>query len=305
MGHSPAMRTIGIGATSGNGGPFDLGPSAIYAAIDNPDALHERAASAGAEIVMGSPTKSTALGSSQPAISRATCGASAPTPRRLNRRWHHAGWDRGKPNSSGQRVSRPQSRFARHMTASLRLRVPHRPSAAAQARIDRVLPLHVHVYASVMIVGEATTTVSVPPSEVFDFVLDLNRYRQADHKIGRVGATHRTGDTGTVRFSGRIRGLPGPAGTYPFKLSASRLQFGSPVAGAARWFPDFEGTFDCQETENGTVVTHREVFEFKRPWRWLAEPVLRRWLETDTDAEMVRFKDLLDADSNSSNAAPA
>jgi hypothetical protein len=192
------------------------------------------------------------------------------------------------------------------MTASLRRRVPHRmPAAAAQGRIDLILPLYVHVYASVMIVGEATTTVSVPPSEVFDFVLDLNRYRQADHKIGRVGAMHRTGDTGTVRFSGRIRGLPGPAGTYPFKLSASRLQFGSPVAGAARWFLDFEGTFDCQETENGTVVTHREVFEFKRPWRWLAEPVLRRWLETDTGAEMVRFKDLLDADSNSSNGAPA
>jgi hypothetical protein len=103
----------------------------------------------------------------------------------------------------------------------------------------------------------------------------------------------------------RFRGLPGPAGTYPFKLSTSRLQFGSPVAGAARWFLNFEGTFDCHETENGTVVTHREVFEFKRPWRWLAEPVLRRWLETDMGAEMVRFKDLLDADSNSSNAASA
>ena len=34
-------------------------------------------------------------------------------------------------------------------------------------------------------------------------------------------------------------------------------------------------------------------------------PLLRRWLETDTGAEMVRFKDLLDADSNSSNGAPA
>jgi hypothetical protein len=30
------MRTIGIGASSGNGGPFDLEPSATYAAIDNP-----------------------------------------------------------------------------------------------------------------------------------------------------------------------------------------------------------------------------------------------------------------------------
>ena len=53
MGHSPAMPTIGIGATSGNGGPFDLGPSAIYAAIDNPDALHKRAVATGTEIVMG------------------------------------------------------------------------------------------------------------------------------------------------------------------------------------------------------------------------------------------------------------
>jgi hypothetical protein len=88
--------------------PFDLGPSAIYAAIDDPDALHERAVSAGAETVMGSATKRTARGSS-PAISRATCGASAPTatapepalaPRRL---------DRGRPNLSGQRVSRPQA----------------------------------------------------------------------------------------------------------------------------------------------------------------------------------------------------
>lgn len=52
MGHSPVMRTIGIGATSSKGGPFDLGPSAISAAIDNPDALHKRAVAAGAEIVM-------------------------------------------------------------------------------------------------------------------------------------------------------------------------------------------------------------------------------------------------------------
>ena len=31
-----------------------------------------------------------------------------------------------------------------------------------------------------MIVGEATTTVSATPDGVFDFVLDLHRYRQAD-----------------------------------------------------------------------------------------------------------------------------
>lgn len=116
-----------------------------------------------------------------------------------------------------------------------------------------------------MIVGQGTATVSAATAEVIDFVLDLRRYRQADRKIGRVGPMQRSGDTGTVRFSGRIRGLPGPS-----------------------------GTFDCEETSNGTLVTHREVFEFKRPWRWLAEPLLRRWLERDTVEEMVRFKPLVE-----------
>jgi uncharacterized glyoxalase superfamily protein PhnB len=45
--------TVGMGPTSG-GGPFELGPTAIYVAMDGtPDALHDRAAAAGAEIVMG------------------------------------------------------------------------------------------------------------------------------------------------------------------------------------------------------------------------------------------------------------
>jgi hypothetical protein len=145
-----------------------------------------------------------------------------------------------------------------------------------------------------VIVGESSTTVSAAASDVFDFVLDLQRYRQADHKIGRVGAIEDEGDHGTVRFSGRIRGLPGPSGTYPFTRTASRLRFGSPVAGPARWFLDFEGTFDCEQTGDGTLVRHREVFTFKRPWRWLAEPLLRGWLENDTAEEMVRFRHLVD-----------
>ena len=144
-----------------------------------------------------------------------------------------------------------------------------------------------------MIAGEASATVTATSSEVFEFVLDLNRYRQADRKIGRIGPVTRDGDSGTARFSGRIRGLPAPPGTYPFTLSGSRLRFGSP-SGPAGWFLDFEGTFDCEETNDGTIVTHREVFMFKRPWRWLAEPLLRRWLESDTAAEMVRFKQLIE-----------
>jgi Polyketide cyclase / dehydrase and lipid transport len=102
-----------------------------------------------------------------------------------------------------------------------------------------------------------------------------------------------------VRFTGRIRGLPGPAGTYPFTLSATRLRFGSPIAGPARWFLDFEGTFDCEVVGEGTRVTHREVFTFGTPWRWVAEPLLRAWLEADIAEEMVRFKELVEQGSAS------
>jgi Polyketide cyclase / dehydrase and lipid transport len=149
-------------------------------------------------------------------------------------------------------------------------------------------------YVRQVIVGEAETTVRVSRADVVEFVLDLERYRQADRKIGRVIEIQRDGDTGTARFSSRVRGLPGPSGVYPFEVTATGLRFGSPVAGRARWFLDFEGTFDLEETEGGTVVRHREVFEFKRPWRWLAEPLLRSWLEADTADEMVRFKQLIE-----------
>lgn len=112
-------------------------------------------------------------------------------------------------------------------------------------------------YARLMIVGEATTTVAATPNDVFDFVLDLNRYRQADHKIGRVGTIDNQGDRGMVRFSGRIRGLPGPSGTYPFTRTESHLRFGSPVAGPARWFLDFEGTFDTEQSGDESAWDQR------------------------------------------------
>jgi uncharacterized glyoxalase superfamily protein PhnB len=44
---------FGFGRTSDGDSPFDLGPTAIYVALDDPDTHHERAVAAGAEIVMG------------------------------------------------------------------------------------------------------------------------------------------------------------------------------------------------------------------------------------------------------------
>jgi uncharacterized glyoxalase superfamily protein PhnB len=44
---------FGFGRTSGGDSPFDLGPTAVYVGLDDPDAHHDRAVAAGAEIVMG------------------------------------------------------------------------------------------------------------------------------------------------------------------------------------------------------------------------------------------------------------
>lgn len=43
---------VGVGGKAETGSPFDLGPTVVYAAIDDPDALHDRVVAAGAEIVM-------------------------------------------------------------------------------------------------------------------------------------------------------------------------------------------------------------------------------------------------------------
>ena len=104
-------------------------------------------------------------------------------------------------------------------------------------------------------------------------------------------------------FSGRIKGMPGPSGTSPFTLTTTSLTFGAPISGAARWFLNFEGSFECEATGEGTVVTHREVFDFKPPWQSFLDPFLRRWLENDTAEEMVRFKALVETGQRPSRFA--
>lgn len=42
-----------LSPSSGGESPFDLGPVCLYLAVDDPDAHHDRAKAAGAEIVMG------------------------------------------------------------------------------------------------------------------------------------------------------------------------------------------------------------------------------------------------------------
>jgi hypothetical protein len=126
------------------------------------------------------------------------------------------------------------------------------------------------------------------------FVLDVNRYRKADHKIGRLRYVRREGNRGQVRHGGRFLGMPGPAATLSFELTPfSHLDF----RGVLMPWPllGFHGSFSCRSTPDGTLVVHEECFIFGPVSGWLFRALFGRWLTNDTQAEVMRMKDLLEA----------
>ncbi|MEO8744124.1 MAG: SRPBCC family protein [Candidatus Dormiibacterota bacterium] len=141
--------------------------------------------------------------------------------------------------------------------------------------------------------GHGEATIHCEPAEVLEFVLDVDQYRKADHKIGRVHFARRDGNHGEVRHSGRILGVPAPAATLAFELTpSSRLDF----RGVSLPWPlrGFHGSFTCAATPSGTQVVHRE-FTFGPVAGPLVRLAFGRLLALDTQAEVVRMKRLLEA----------
>ena len=152
-----------------------------------------------------------------------------------------------------------------------------------------------------MICGEGRAVINASPRECIEFVLDLDRYRQADTKIGKVKSVDRVSDTEFhATFGARFRGVPTPAVTQIIKVTPwSAID----VVNAPGWVDKlsrFEGSFRCEPVEGGTEVVHRECLEFAAPVRRLAEAFLGKWLAADTKAEIERMKSLLEGSAGSS-----
>ncbi len=146
-----------------------------------------------------------------------------------------------------------------------------------------------------MIVGEGTALIRRSPRDILEFVLDLERYRQADTKIGRIHFVERAGNRGRARYAGRMRGLRGPAETVDWELEPwSRLHFWSTPSFWPGVLFHFDGLFTCEETAEGTRVRHREAVSLRPPLAWIVEPLLRAWLARDTVEEVARMKALLE-----------
>lgn len=152
-----------------------------------------------------------------------------------------------------------------------------------------------------MIRAEGSIVIDRSPRDVLEFVLDLDRYRQADEKITRV--THQphldVGTTeGRARYRGRLRGFPTPSQWQVVHLEPWRSLRLSTAPG--QWtarFATFEGGFLCEETSTGaTSLTHYEQFTFRRPVGWLVDPYLRSWMQQYLEAkELPRLKALVES----------
>jgi polyketide cyclase/dehydrase/lipid transport protein len=149
-----------------------------------------------------------------------------------------------------------------------------------------------------MIEGVAECVVRRPPGPIIDFVTDLERYKLADRKIGRVLETRREGDRILMRHGGRLRGIPGPPVSLEVTIDGLSVAYRSIPTFPSRWVLTFDGGFELTETPAGTRVVHTERFHFFAPWRFVAEPYLRAWLAADIAEEMVRLQQLLEADSS-------
>src|SRR6185295_1563807 len=148
-----------------------------------------------------------------------------------------------------------------------------------------------------MIEGVAEAVVRRPPDAIIAFVTDLERYKTADWKIGRVLESRRDGDRIFMRHDGTLRGLPGPAVALEMTVHGlTSATYRSVPTFPSSWMLTFDGGFELTETKEGTRVVHTERFRFFYPWRLVAEPFLRTWLAADIAEEMKRLKEILEAE---------
>jgi hypothetical protein len=142
----------------------------------------------------------------------------------------------------------------------------------------------------------ATAEISATPVQVLEFVLDLDRYRQADHKITRVSSVTGPDENGvgSVRLWGKLPGMPRALDRQDFTLEKwSRLTFVGARRQPGRLVFDFIGTFDCVPIDDQvTQVTHAYEFTFRWPFRWL-ERRMSLPLADEIGQEVRRLTELL------------
>ena len=134
----------------------------------------------------------------------------------------------------------------------------------------------------------ATVTTAARPQSILEFVLDLDRYREVDRKIMRVGKI--TGPDaegrGSVGMWARMGWLPPAPDRQVFVLDRwERITFTGAARQPARLVFDFVGVVECTPVGDETRVVHRYEFRFRGPYRLVERP-LAGWLQRQIEDEV-------------------
>jgi hypothetical protein len=145
-----------------------------------------------------------------------------------------------------------------------------------------------------------TRTIRCTPETYLTFVMDVERYRAVDDKIGPIVWTRRSANLTEFKFRPR---LPGMNLREPHAVSQLRLTPGQRVdvrlAPLPRNLPSrlvsrFAASFVCEPVDGGTRVTRMVSFRFNPLVRWMFEPTLRRTLPGSVERELLLAKEMLE-----------
>jgi len=139
---------------------------------------------------------------------------------------------------------------------------------------------------------ELTRTFGCTPEAYLDFVMDVERYREVDDKLGPIAWVRRDGNLLEFKFKPRLPGMNLPE---PGTVSRMRLTPGERIDVRLAPLPRnllnrlvsrFAASFACEPVVDGTRVTRTISFHFNPLVRWLFEPTLRRTLPASVEREL-------------------
>lgn len=149
------------------------------------------------------------------------------------------------------------------------------------------------------VIAEASRVIAATTQEVLEFVMDLERYKKADDKIGRVIQPIVLGDddVGTAKYWGRMRGTPPAPDANIVRVNRwTDLTFIGAPRQPGRLVFSFTGRFACTEVDEGCRLTHGYELDFHRPFSWLYDRLLDPWLQDELEIELDRVQAILGGD---------
>lgn len=152
------------------------------------------------------------------------------------------------------------------------------------------------------VVGEAETVMATTPARVLEFVMDVERYREVDAKIGKIHWVERSPDGRQVTFRFTPRLGPVPALLRSTQHVTRRGDQSVVIQAAPSWtdrLARFEGSVECWPEGRNVRVRRRLQFWLTPVLRPLLGPALRRWLATDVPAELDAARRVLERGTRS------